>query len=122
MEYSYDHPHVKEIVHAMISEEMKSFTPATNYLAHLPYPSLRFTHSTALREEYLRMKKHASAMPPGSTAAPSSSMSSEMPEAMRMNALDMKRYQLQPPDDALEQDVQGGWWVDCGRDGMWMCL
>jgi hypothetical protein len=105
MEYSYDQPHVKEIVHAMIAEEMKSFTPATNYLAHLPYPSLRFANSTALREEYLRMKK-AHGSNPAATAA-SSSSSSGMPEAMRMNALDMKRYQLQPPDDALEQDVQG---------------
>ena len=34
MEYTYDHPHVKEVVHAIIAEEMKSFTPATNYLAH----------------------------------------------------------------------------------------
>ena len=107
MEYTYDHPHVKEVVHAIIAEEMKSFTPATNYLAHLPYPSLRFTHSTALREEYLRMKKAQSALPTGTVIAPSSSSSSGVPEALRMNALDMKRYQLQPPSDALEQDVQG---------------
>lgn len=106
MEYSYDHPHVKEVVHAMIAEEMRSFTPATNYLSHLPYPSLIFANSTALREEYLRVKK---AQGPVVTAPSSSSSSSGLvPEASRMNALDMKRYQLQPPSTALEQDVQGG--------------
>ena len=105
MEYSYDQPHVKEIVHAMIAEEMRSFTPASNYLSHLPYPSLKFANSTALREEFMRVKKAQGSAP---TAPSSSSSSVAVPEATRMNALDMKRYQLQPPSTALEQDVQGG--------------
>ena len=102
MDYSYDNPQMKEIIHGLIADEMRSFTPSTTYLAHLPpYPTLKFANSPALAEEFARLKK---------TFPSSSSVLSV--EAARMNALDMKRYAgLQPPDDALEQDVQA--WKAC---------
>lgn len=84
MEYSYDNPEMKAMIHELIADEMKSFTPSTNYLAHLPpYPQLKFANSPALAEEFARLKK----------TFPSSSSSLSL-EAARMNALDMKRYEL----------------------------
>ena len=102
MDYNYDHPHTKEVIHAMLAEEMRSFTPSNNYLSHLPYPHLKFANSIALQEEYLRVKKAREQQ-----AASSSSEGM----GVGMNAIDMKRYTLQPPDSALEHDVQA--WRIC---------
>ena len=102
MDYNYDHPQTKEVIHAMLAEEMRSFTPSNNYLSHLPYPHLKFANSIALQEEYLRVKK--------SREQQTASSSSEG-IGIGMNAIDMKRYTLQPPDAALEHDVQA--WRIC---------
>ena len=102
MDYNYDHPHTKEVIHAMLADEMRSFTPSNNYLSHLPYPHLKFANSIALQEEYLRVKK---------AREQQTASSSSEGIGIGMNAIDMKRYTLQPPDAALEHDVQA--WRIC---------
>jgi hypothetical protein len=54
----YEHEMVQEAVHALISEEMHKFTPSkAQYLAHLPYPKLKFANSPALQ---VRLHRFAS--------------------------------------------------------------
>ena len=80
----YDNPEVKAVVHSLISDEMKTFSPA-NYLAHLSYPNLQFSNSSALAQEYDRIIK-------------TGTKSSER--------IDSQRYIVKGPSGPLQKDVQ----------------
>ena len=69
MDYNYDHPHTKEVIQAMVAEEMRSFPPSNNYLSHLPYPPLKFASSIALRESNLRVNNQREPQIASSSAA-----------------------------------------------------
>ena len=69
MDYNYDHPRTKEAIHAMVAEEMRSFTPSHNYLSHLPYPHLKFANSAGLQDAYLRANKAREQTTASSSAA-----------------------------------------------------
>jgi hypothetical protein len=60
---------VKEAVQAMIQEEMQSFAPSSSaYLAHLPYPKLKFANSAALQVSNFNLislcSQYAKMLPP----------------------------------------------------------
>lgn len=83
----YDDPVVKEAVRAIISQEMKMFSPLEkNYLAHLPYPNLSFSKSPNLAVEYDRISKTGS---------------------RTTERLDTQRYIIKGPGDGpLQKDIQ----------------
>jgi hypothetical protein len=82
----YDHPIVSELVHSMIASEMKTFTPDERlYLAHLPYPSLKFSNSVALQQEFARIKAG---------------------KPMLSEKIGLKQSLDPPPDGPLQKDVQ----------------
>ena len=75
-------PQTMAMVHAMVADEMRTFKPK-NYLKEFPLPQLKFARSEALQAEYARVSSgHA------------------------MEKLDMSRYAVKPPPDALLNDVQ----------------
>lgn len=39
---------VRDAVHFLLEEEMKTFAPSSSYLKHLPYPSLKYTNALFL--------------------------------------------------------------------------
>lgn len=83
----YDDPAVKDIVKATVAAEMQTFEPQ-NYLEYLPYPSLNFSNSPALKEEYERIAAGRSA-----------------------TKFDTAKYVVVEPEGGLQQDSQA--WRKC---------
>jgi hypothetical protein len=86
----YDHPIVQNAVLELIQEEMNimSKEPKKDYLLHLPLPinlinNQPYMNSTILQKEYDRKINNIS-----------------------MSKVDITRYDVQPPVDVLEKDVQ----------------
>ena len=53
----YSNPVVQQAVHALISEEMRTFAPSkAKYLSHLPYPEVQFKRSPLLQVNILFYK------------------------------------------------------------------
>lgn len=44
----YENPQVRDAVHFLLQEEMKTFAPSSSYLKHLPYPTLKYANSLML--------------------------------------------------------------------------
>lgn len=80
----YDHPEIREAVNDLITNEMRTFTPP-DYLAYLPYPSVKFDKSSLLQSELQRVQSSG--------------------EASRLK-IDTKRYMVEPPESGLENDAQ----------------
>ena len=94
MEYDFDSlPYIdgNEIdlsyARQLIAEEMRTFQPK-NYLKNIPLPELKFERSERWQREMKRVKEGKS----------------------NIEKLDMSRYQVAPPPNALNNDVQA--WKD----------
>ena len=84
LDSEYDHPAVQEQVHALIAAEMRTFTPRSDYLSHLPYPKSKLSsRSPILQNEMERMSKQ-----------------------LPLEQLDMSRYDAEKPQGQMEKDVQ----------------
>lgn len=56
IQQEYDNPIVQDAVHALIAAEMRTFVPSkSEYLAHLPYPQLKFAKSTGLQVCFVKV-------------------------------------------------------------------
>jgi len=79
----YEHPEIQSMVHKLIEEEMRKFSPK-DYLAHLPKPpDLNFASSAFLKSEMERISL-----------------------GKLMNKIDTSRYRVEQPPKQLEKDFQ----------------
>lgn len=90
---------VQDAVHALITAEMKTFVPpVASYLAHLPYPALKFSNSPALKVSINRHIYYSLIFNQAEYKRVSNGLPAE--------SLDLKRYSVEKPEPGLEKDVQ----------------
>jgi hypothetical protein len=84
LDNEYDHPDIQNMVHSLIAAEMRTFTPRSDYLSHLPCPQSNLAaRSSILQNEMDRMERQ-----------------------IPMEKLDMTRYNVDQPQGQMYKDVQ----------------
>lgn len=81
LDNEYDHPEMQNLVHQLIAAEMRTFTPRSDYISHLPYPkSTLEKRSPILQHEMERMERK-----------------------IPMQQLDFSRYNADKPNGQMEK-------------------